>query len=495
MAASSSAADSIAAKIEEVSLAEGIRRSRSDAEGRRPQPSDPTPRLGTPLLTTPARTPTPPSNAPKPSAPELDPFFFTSHAAPQRPAPPPAAPPPAPAPAPTPTPTPATRDSPHPPAARTAPSVGEMKKALRDAGVDVSNVFERDELVAKYEATMAARGSVPAAAPPAPVAPPPVASTSTSTSTSTPPPPPPPQPPDAAASHRAPGAANTPERDDIVNKAEAWVKREMSRNDPSHDWWHVHRVRVLALTLAREEGVTEDVALEIVEVAALLHDVKDYKYSGSENAGALAVRSWLQANSMRYSLWEDVNWYVDAIVLIVARVGFKNELKSESAGAGDGAAPLSEKRKKELADAEWEEKHGAYARSASLRVLCGCVQDADRLDAMGAIGIARTFSYGGARGSPMHDPGISPREGDDLTRERYVAGNTAHGGPGSSSKGFKAGAGAGARCNTTINHFHEKLLKLAGMMKTASGYRRAMVRHDTMTRFLEDFEFEWNGIL
>jgi uncharacterized protein len=360
--------------------------------------------------------------------------------------------------------------------------------------VDVSNVFERDELVAKYEATMAARGSVPAAAPPAPVAPPPVASTSTSTSTSTPPPPPPPQPPDAAASHRAPGAANTPERDDIVNKAEAWVKREMSRNDPSHDWWHVHRVRVLALTLAREEGVTEDVALEIVEVAALLHDVKDYKYSGSENAGALAVRSWLQANSMRYSLWEDVNWYVDAIVLIVARVGFKNELKSESAGAGDGAAPLSEKRKKELADAEWEEKHGAYARSASLRVLCGCVQDADRLDAMGAIGIARTFSYGGARGSPMHDPGISPREGDDLTRERYVA-DAAHGGQGGSSKGFKAGEGAGARVNTTINHFHEKLLKLAGMMKTASGYRRAMVRHDTMTRFLEDFEFEWNGIL
>ena len=113
---------------------------------------------------------------------------------------------------------------------------------------------------------------------------------------------------------------------------------------------------------------------------------------------------------------------------------------------------------------------------------------------MGAIGIARTFSYGGARGSPMHDPGISPREGDDLTRERYVA-DAAHGGQGGSSKGFKAGAGAGARVNTTINHFHEKLLKLAGMMKTASGYRRAMVRHDTMTRFLEDFEFEWNGIL
>jgi uncharacterized protein len=109
------------------------------------------------------------------------------------------------------------------------------------------------------------------------------------------------------------------------------------------------------------------------------------------------------------------------------------------------------------------------------------VQDADRLDAIGAIGIARTFCYGGAKGHAMHVPGVNPRE--RLTRDEYVG----------DKKALEENGAASARVETTVNHFHEKLLRLRGLMKTETGRAMAEKRHDRMVAFLEHFHEEWEG--
>lgn len=225
---------------------------------------------------------------------------------------------------------------------------------------------------------------------------------------------------------------------DVIVAAEAFVQSELANVDGSHDWWHIHRVRQTALSLAAEEGL-RGASLRIVELAALLHDVRDWKYSGNLDEGANAVREWLEER-------QHPRDEVAAIVDIVGRVGFKDELRGGH----------------ELVDLSPEFK---------------VVQDADRLDAIGAIGIARTFCYGGARGNPMHVPGVKSRE--KLTKEQYVAGTTGNEAP--------------PHVDTTINHFHEKLLRLKGMMKSEAGKRRAETRHETMLRFLEHFHAEWNG--
>jgi uncharacterized protein len=111
------------------------------------------------------------------------------------------------------------------------------------------------------------------------------------------------------------------------------------------------------------------------------------------------------------------------------------------------------------------------------------VQDADRLDAMGAIGIARTFCYGGAKKNPMHVPGVEPRV--EMTRAQYEAAQRGGGGEED---------GGEARPNTVVNHFHEKLLTLRGLMKSDAGRRRAEKRHETMLQFLKTFHAEWDGV-
>ena len=225
-----------------------------------------------------------------------------------------------------------------------------------------------------------------------------------------------------------------------VADAEAFGREELAGMDGSHDWWHIHRVRTTALALASEERLVSPRSLEIVELAALLHDVRDWKYSGDADAGARGSRLF---SSRAYP-----SDRADAVVDIVSRVGFKDELASASATPRDGPS----------------------VSPAGVTPEFACVQDADRLDAMGAIGIGRTFCYGGAKGSPMHVPGVAPREG--LTREAYVA---------------------GGGVDTTVNHFHEKLLKLRGLMKTDAARRRAERRHRTMLDFLERFHAEWDG--
>jgi len=161
--------------------------------------------------------------------------------------------------------------------------------------------------------------------------------------------------------------------------------------------------------------------------------------SGVISAGAEAVSSWL---GDRGHPADDIR----SIVKIISNMGFKDELVSSASSSA----------------------------SVEITPEFEVVQDADRLDAIGALGIARTFCYGGARGDPMHVPGVEPRMG--LTKEQYVQTSS-----------------AGGRVDTVVNHFHEKLLRLKGMMKSESGRRRAEGRHEFMLTYLEQFHGEWDG--
>jgi len=184
-----------------------------------------------------------------------------------------------------------------------------------------------------------------------------------------------------------------------------------------------------ATQLAVQEGVVD---LEVVELAALLHDIKDWKYSNSETAGVEAAEKFLKSQGFD----EDK---VKKVVNIIENVSFKNELSK----------PIGE---------------------TSLSIEAAIVQDADRLDAIGAIGIARTFSYGGAKNRSMYDPRYGPRE--NLTKEQYMQ-PSLH--------------------NTSINHFHEKLFLLKNMMKTKSGKLMAEKRHAFMMAYVDQFLSEWEG--
>lgn len=198
----------------------------------------------------------------------------------------------------------------------------------------------------------------------------------------------------------------------------------MAGDSSGHDWFHIERVRRTALAIGREEGAN----LTVVELVALLHDIADWKFAaGDHTAGPRAAREWLVSQKADAPL-------IDHVCQIIAGLSFK--------GAG---VPTP------MATLEGQ-----------------VVQDADRLDALGAIGIARTFAYGGHKGQPMHDPEIAPQ-------------------PHASFDAYKRGGG------TSINHFYEKLLLLAERMNTATGRRLAAERQKYMERFLEQFLAEWEG--
>lgn len=216
-----------------------------------------------------------------------------------------------------------------------------------------------------------------------------------------------------------------------VRRAEELVEREMGGRDASHDAAHALRVRDLALSLAAEEGLSAPDRLLTVELAALLHDVGDYKYTKNNVEDMSVVEMFLQEVGLDEG-------QKDEIVAIIKGIGFKNEVSNKSI-----VEPTLE---------------------------FAIVQDADRLDAIGAIGIARCFTYGGSKNSALHDPRILPR--DSLSKEKYM------------SKEEK---------QTSINHFHEKLFKLKDMMKTEAGKRRAEKRHRFMEEFVAEFYEEWSG--
>ncbi|KAI6669459.1 hypothetical protein NL676_004344 [Syzygium grande] len=193
----------------------------------------------------------------------------------------------------------------------------------------------------------------------------------------------------------------------VVAEAEKLMEGHMKGNDSSHDAWHVFRVRDLALSLAREEGLASHPdSMEIVELASLLHDIGDYKYLRDPSEEKI-VENFLEEQGVEES--KKIK-----ILRIVRGMGVaENEVFPEF----------------------------------------GVVQDADRLDAIGAIGIARCFTFGGSRNRVLHDPAIQPRS--DLSQECYMKKEE----------------------QTTLNHFYEKLLKLKDLMKTKAGQRRAEKRH------------------
>jgi len=210
----------------------------------------------------------------------------------------------------------------------------------------------------------------------------------------------------------------------IILKAEEYVRAELKGNDGSHDWFHIDRVRKLAYMIAKTENL---VHLDVVVLAALLHDIKDWKYSGSETAGADAARTFLLENNYPSDK-------VELVCRVIANIGFKNELG------------------------------GAIETFPELAV----VQDADRLDAIGAVGIARTFTYGGARNRAIYDPATPPDPA--ITKESYMKSAT-----------------------PTVNHFYDKLLKLKDLMKTETGRSYAEKRHQFMESFLAQLFDEFDA--
>ena len=213
--------------------------------------------------------------------------------------------------------------------------------------------------------------------------------------------------------------------DEVVAKTAEYVKRSLLDGEGSHDWWHVERVWKNALRIGQEEGAN----LYLVQLAALLHDIADYKFNdGNDKIGPQLAREWLTGQGVEAEV-------IERVCRIIEEVTFK--------GAATQVSPPS-----------------------SLESMV--VQDADRLDAIGALGIARAFAYGGYKGRPLHDPLTPPR-----THTSFEA--------------YKSSKSA------TINHFYEKLLFLRERMNTQTAKRIAEGRHAYMEEYLQRFFREWNG--
>ena len=212
----------------------------------------------------------------------------------------------------------------------------------------------------------------------------------------------------------------------IINNTIDFVKQTLQGAEGGHDWFHIERVWKNSKTIA----TTENVNMFIVELAALLHDIADAKFNdGNENIGPEKARAFLQSSG------------VDEVII----QHVENIIRNISFKGGNFTAGFS---------------------SPELAV----VQDADRLDALGAIGIARAFNYGGFKNRALYDPSIKP----DLQMDKETYKKTSA---------------------PTINHFYEKLLLLKDRMNTATGKRMAERRHRFMEEYLEEFYKESDGEL
>jgi uncharacterized protein len=215
----------------------------------------------------------------------------------------------------------------------------------------------------------------------------------------------------------------TIEQQQIIEKTIVYVQEMLADDKTGHDWWHIQRVWQTALYIGQQEGAD----LFTVQIAALLHDIADWKFhNGDEWASAKSAKTWLLKHHVSEPLCEQISE-------IVYQVTFK--------GAGV---------------------------KTHMSCLAGkVVQDADRLDAIGAIGIARAFTYGGCKQRSLYDPEIAP---------------ILH----SSFEDYKKSQ------STTINHFYEKMLLLKDLMNTATGKKLAEQRHLFIEQYLEQFFKEWN---
>ncbi len=211
---------------------------------------------------------------------------------------------------------------------------------------------------------------------------------------------------------------------EIIQTTVAFVKKTLVNAEGGHDWWHIQRVWNNAKNISNTEGGN----LLIVELAALLHDIADAKFhDGDEEIGPRMATAFFK----NLSIDEEVIHHVEQII---RNISFKG---------------------------------GNFEKSFHSQELA-IVQDADRLDAIGAIGIARTFNYGGFKNREMHNPSVKPHL--SMTKEEYKASNA-----------------------PTINHFYEKLLLLKDKMNTPKGKEMAEQRHQYMEAFLEQFYAEWEG--
>ncbi|MFK8004793.1 MAG: HD domain-containing protein [Saprospiraceae bacterium] len=212
----------------------------------------------------------------------------------------------------------------------------------------------------------------------------------------------------------------------MIQQTIDYVKSELENAEGGHDWWHIYRVWKTAKQIAASETVDQ----QVVELGALLHDIADSKFhDGDETVGPR------KANDFLTSIGVDQKT-IDHVILIIQNISF---------GGGN-----------------FEKKF----HSLELAV----VQDADRLDALGAIGIARTFNYGGFKNRAIYDPNIPPQL--NMTKAEYKK-STA----------------------PSINHFYEKLLLLKDRMNTPTGKKMAEQRHQFMETYLDQFYQEWEGKL
>ena len=210
----------------------------------------------------------------------------------------------------------------------------------------------------------------------------------------------------------------------ILDNTILFVKENLQNAEAGHDWFHVERVYKNALLIAN----AEDCNLEIVKLGALLHDIADSKFhNGDETIGPKLAREFLESQKAS----EEV---ISHVVNIIENISFKG---------------------------------GNFEKKFTSKEL-DIVQDADRLDALGAIGIARAFNYGGFKNRPLYLPNIAPNL--HMTKEEY--------------KNSEA---------PTLNHFYEKLLLLKDKMNTETGKKIALERHKFMENFLSQFYAEWEG--
>ena len=209
----------------------------------------------------------------------------------------------------------------------------------------------------------------------------------------------------------------------IIQKTEQFIAAKFGAEGSGHDWFHVDRVRKMALRIGQNEGGD----LAVIELAALLHDLDDWKLAGTETSGFSGAINWLNEQGIGSPVLEK-------IIRVIEDVSFK--------GAGTDT-PVSS-------------------------VESAVVQDADRLDAIGALGIARTFAYGGYKNRLIYDPEIPP-----VMHQSFQ-----------DYKNSQA---------PTINHFYEKLLLLKERMNTETARKIAEERHQFMVNYLDRFFEEWDA--
>jgi len=211
---------------------------------------------------------------------------------------------------------------------------------------------------------------------------------------------------------------------DLISRTIQFVKQQLANAEGGHDWFHIERVYRNSLLISQSEKCDE----VVVKLGALLHDIADSKFhDGDESIGPKTARAFLEGEAVDEAT-------IVHVINIIENISFKG--------------------------GNFEKKF----HSKELEI----VQDADRLDAIGAIGIARTFNYGGFKNRPLYDPSIPPNL--HMTKEEYKSNEA-----------------------PTLNHFYEKLLLLKDKMNTETGKQIAQERHRFMETFLSQFYAEWDG--